>query len=272
MSSKTDLTNVIGAVVIAVATITLISIWTGGSDGSAVAITPAAQSPAAADTTTAPTDFQQRSRATIDAYLRDHDVKKLQIGAGTARHEGWLNTDIEPGDGLAFLDASKAFPIPDGVFHYVASEHVIEHLTFEQGTTMIAESYRILAPGGKVRIATPNLLRFIELFQPQRSDAATTFMNGKLRWHEWPREPSSPAIVLNLQLSSWGHKFTYDPATLEAALARAGFTSIQQFEMSASDDPVLKDFEARTTGVNAPTVRHETMVLQATKPDRKSTN
>ena len=268
MSRKPELSHIISTVVIAVATVTLVSVWFSDYGESHLISAPAVESQAPASDTAAVAGFKQQSRATIDAYLRSQGVKKLQIGAGTARHEGWLNTDIEPGEGLAFLDAAQPFPLPDDAFDYVASEHVIEHLSFAAGATMISESYRVLAPGGKVRIATPNLLRFIELFDQNRSDAATTFMAGKLAWHEWPKEPSSPAIVLNLQLSSWGHKFTYDPETLQAALARAGFTSIRQFEMSDSDDPVLNGFEARTTGVNAATVRHETMVIQATKPAR----
>ena len=266
MSRRPELSHIIAIVVIAVATVTLVSIWVSDYGESHLISAPAADAPAPQADTAAITDFKQRSRAVIDAYLAGQGVKKLQIGAGTARHDGWLNTDIEPGDGLAFLDASQPFPLPDGAFDYVASEHVIEHLSFTEGTTMLSESYRVLAPGGKVRIATPNLLRFIELFDKNRSEAAANFMAGKLAWHEWPKEPFSPAIVLNLQLSSWGHKFTYDPETLSAALARAGFTSIRQFEMSDSDDPVLDGFEARTTGVNAATVRHETMVIQAAKP------
>jgi predicted SAM-dependent methyltransferase len=268
LSRKLDLNHIIATVVIAVATVTLVSIWVADYGESHLISAPTDSAAAPAAATAAMADFKQRSPATIDAYLRQQGAKKLQIGAGTARHEGWLNTDIEPGDGLAFLDASKPFPLPDAAFDYVASEHVIEHLSFAEGTNMIAESYRVLAPGGRVRVATPNLLRFIELFEQNRSEAATTFMAGKLAWHEWPKEPSSPAIVLNLQLSSWGHRFTYDPPTLTAALTRAGFTAIQQFEMSESDDPVLHGFEARTTGVNAATVRHETMVIQATKPSQ----
>jgi predicted SAM-dependent methyltransferase len=259
---KFEISHIIATVVIIAAVITLASIWMGNVGESPPASAPANPPPALADTG----GFQQRSRELIEAYLSTQQIRKLQLGAGTARHEGWLNTDIEAGEGLAYLDASKPFPLPDGSIHYIASEHVIEHLSYEDGKVMLAESFRVLAPGGKVRVATPNLLRFIELFQKDLSEPARVFAEGKLAWHEWPKERPSAAIILNLQLSSWGHKFTYDPETLEAALGRAGFTSIQQFEMSESDDPVLQGFEARTTGVNAATVRHETMVLQATKP------
>ena len=209
--------------------------------------------------------FKHDSRATIDAYLRDQGVKRLQIGAGAARHEGWLNTDIEPGEGLAYLDASKPFPLPDGAFQYVASEHVIEHLTYQEAQVMIEESFRVLAPGGKIRIATPNLERLIALFDKHKSDEEKRYIAGKLAWHEWPKEAPSEAIILNLQMSSWGHKFLYDPATLRARLARVGFRSIKQFAMSESDDPVLDGFEARISGVNAEVNEYETMVLQAEK-------
>jgi predicted SAM-dependent methyltransferase len=265
MSRKLVLSQFLSSFVILFATVTLVTIWVSDYGESHVSGEPAGD----AQTTTADTaavDFKQRSGAIIDAYLRGQSVRRLQIGAGQARHDGWLNTDIEAGEGLAYLDASKRFPLADNSFHYVASEHVIEHLSYEEGKVMLAESYRVLAPGGKIRIATPNLLRFIELFQKNRNEAAANFAAGKLAWHEWPKEPSSAAIILNLQLSSWGHKFTYDPETLEFALAREGFTAISQFEMSDSDDPVLQEFEARTTGVHAGVIRHETMVMQATKP------
>jgi predicted SAM-dependent methyltransferase len=267
MSRKFDMMQIVSTVVIIVATVTLVTIWFSDYGESHVIGAPQSESqrPPNADGA-AVEDFKRRSRGVIDAYLREHKVRKLQLGAGNARHEGWLNTDIEAGEGLAHLDASKPFPLADGAIHYVASEHVVEHLSYEDGKVMLAESFRVLAPGGKVRIATPNLLRFVELFQKDTSEAATNFMAGKIAWHEWPQEPPSAAVVLNLQLSSWGHKFTYDPETLEAALARVGFTDIRQFEMSESDDPELKGFEARTDGVHAPVIRRETMVLQATKP------
>ena len=94
--------------------------------------------------------------------MRDNTVRKVQLGAGGSRLKGWLNTDIEPGaDGLAYLDATKRFPLDDGSVHYIFSEHVIEHLTYDEGKSMLAEAYRVLAAGGRMRVSTPDLMQFI---------------------------------------------------------------------------------------------------------------
>lgn len=215
--------------------------------------------------------FKDRSPAVIDTYLRQHQVRKLQIGAGSSRPPGWLNTDIEPGDGLAFLDATKRFPLEDESIHYIFSEHVIEHLTYDEGKAAMAEAYRVLAPGGRMRTSTPNLTRFIDLFSKDPSDDAKAFIVGKLQWHEWPTEPNSAAIILNLQMSSWGHKFMYDVATLGGALTRAGFRNVQEFEANLSNDPHLADLEQRDTGVNARWSAYETMSVEVEKPRRATT-
>jgi len=198
--------------------------------------------------------------------MRNEPIKRLQIGAGSSRRPGWLNTDIEPGDGLAYLDATKRFPFEDGSLHYIFSEHVIEHLTYDEGKFMMAEAYRVLAPGGKMRTSTPNLTRFIQLFDKNPSDEARAYIVGKMKWHEWPDEPNQAAIILNLQMSSWGHKFMYDLETLAAALTRAGFRNVRQFQQNISDDEQLRGLEERDGGVNERWNEYETMVVEVEKP------
>ena len=212
------------------------------------------------------TIFAWRSRATIADYVRQQPVRRLQIGAGTSRREGWLNTDIGIGEGLAYLDATEPFPLEDSSFNYVYSEHVIEHLPYEGGFNMLSESYRILVPGGKLRIATPNLLRFIDLFRDNTSEEARQYASGKLAWHGWPSHPTVASTILNLQLSSWGHRFVYDPETLKAALTRVGFEAIQEFGVGDSDDPHLQGLELRQGRIVAPLNAYETMIFQAVKP------
>lgn len=202
----------------------------------------------------------------INHYVRDHSLRKLQIGAGDNNLPGWLNTDYDPRRGQAYVDATKPFPFPDRFFNYVFSEHVIEHLTYEQGLAMLKECYRVLAPGGKVRIATPNLLKFVELFQDTKTDEMWRFMQRKIEYCDWPRTAPPECLMLNLELRSWGHQFVYDPRTLRDSLPRAGFRMIAEFLPGESDDPELRGVEIRHNLGEREMNDYETMVFQAVRP------
>jgi predicted SAM-dependent methyltransferase len=201
----------------------------------------------------------------IHAYLRDHTVRKVQIGAGAIDKAGWLNTDIEPGENEAYLDASGPFPLPDGSFQYVFSEHVIEHLTYEQALAMLKECHRVLAPGGKLRIATPNLIRFLDLFQAAKTGEAREYIRRKLEWHELPLTPEPETYILNVEMRAWGHQFVYTPGMLRASLEAAGFRDVREFGPGVSDDPELAGVEARANSDVQDINAYETMVFQAVR-------
>src|SRR5205823_4217702 len=99
--------------------------------------------------------------------------------------------------------------------------------------------YRVLAPGGKIRFATPNLIKYIQLFQEPQTDEIRSYLNRKLEVHGWPRSVEPELMVLNMEMRSFGHRFLYDPRTLSNRLTQAGFRMIAQFPPGESDDPQL---------------------------------
>src|SRR5688500_2440993 len=99
--------------------------------------------------------WRGRDRRLIETYFRTHGVKRLHLGCGGNILDGWLNCDLRPrSNEIVQLDATEAFPFPDEQFTYVFSEHMIEHVPFGDGAAMLAESYRVLRRGGKIRIST----------------------------------------------------------------------------------------------------------------------
>jgi predicted SAM-dependent methyltransferase len=203
-----------------------------------------------------------RSPALIEAYLKSHPVRKLQIGSGPNNLPGWLNTDLEPGEGQAFLDATEPFPLPDGSIHFVFSEHVIEHLTFEAGLGMLKECYRVSAPGGRIRIATPNLLTLVGLFRQDKPAEMTQYIQGKIDSFGWPKQPSRECIILNFELRRFGHQFVYDPETLRNSIRAAGFRLAGEFQPGQSDAPEFRGVDLRISHGSA----YETMTLEAERP------
>ena len=104
-------------------------------------------------------------------YLASHRPAKLHLGAGPNILAGWLNTDVEPkGIGVYYLDAGKPFPIQDQAFDYIFNEHLIEHFTYRDGLRVLQECYRVLKPGGAIRIATPDMDKIIGLRTKEKND------------------------------------------------------------------------------------------------------
>jgi len=181
----------------------------------------------------------------IEEYFNTHSVRKLQLGAGPSNPDGWLNSDIEPTKAQIYLDAAAPYPFADGSFQYVFAEHLIEHLTWEQGLAMLKECHRVLEPGGKIRIITPNLIKLVELLS--RDDAeAKEIMAATRRLFGWPDTPVMATYILNKVVREWGHQFIYDPTTLRKALALAGFREIKQYAVGSKTDPVFVKAEYRT--------------------------
>jgi predicted SAM-dependent methyltransferase len=137
---------------------------------------------------------------------------KLQLGCGPYIKEGFINYDLNPGPGGIVHDLTKPLPHPDNSVDLIFSEHFIEHITREQAVGLLKESYRVLKPGGKIRITTPDLRIITKDYLDRKID----------RWKGgW--EPATPAQMMNYGLTSWGHQFTYDKEELAMAFREAGF-------------------------------------------------
>ncbi|MSP40278.1 MAG: methyltransferase domain-containing protein [Deltaproteobacteria bacterium] len=189
--------------------------------------------------------FRFRDPGTIEQYLKSHSVRKLQLGAGSNNPAGWLNTDIEPEDKQVYLDATARYPFADGSLHYIFSEHVIEHVPWEAGIIMLRECYRVLAKGGKLRIVTPNLTKFVQLLNGTPDAEAQRFIDAKFRMGGVPVTPIPGIYILNRQVREWGHQFLYDPPTLRKSLELTGFKQISQYEINEKTDPVFQEVEIR---------------------------
>ena len=188
------------------------------------------------------------------------------LAAVTFSSRGWLNTDAFPRRrGVAYCNATKRFPFPDGTFSYVFTEHLIEHLPYRNGFHLLQEAYRVLRPGGILRIATPDLAKIIALTRPsvcalERDYLAysTEGIHGAM--------PASPCFVINNFVRAWGHQFIYDDETLRSAMTSSGFRDLQRREPGQSDVAALRGLERHGEVFPNPAFNDiETFVLEGCK-------
>jgi predicted SAM-dependent methyltransferase len=186
-----------------------------------------------------------RDPGTIQKYFATEPVKKLQLGAGGNNAEGWLNSDIEPQDGQIYLDVTSKYPFADGSFQYLFAEHVIEHVSWEGGLKMLRECFRVLGTGGKVRIETPDFMKFFYILTNKDDPEVKRFIAAGHYAFDWPDTPVGPAYAVNRSVRDWGHQFIYDADTLRRTFELAGFKNIRQVAMGEKTDPIFERVRLR---------------------------
>ena len=158
---------------------------------------------------------------------------------------------------------------------------------------MLRETCRVMKPGGRIRIATPDIRRITALMSEELDDlqreyvrwSVTTVMGlyadapSKLQQHrpEWALEaahvrrcfpdPSTDAacFVVNNFFRGFGHQFLYDERTLAAAMTEAGFERIERVEPGVSTDEHLRGIDAHATVIGERYNAFETLVLEGVR-------
>jgi predicted SAM-dependent methyltransferase len=169
-------------------------------------------------------------------------ARKLHIGCGTVKMDGWINIDanIRPGVTDLQLDITKGLPYEDNSCSLIYHEHVLEHLPVEAAVNFLQECYRVLQTGGTMRIAMPSLEFVIEKYSSE------DWRSGQ-DWLTWPEYQfiQTRAEMLNIALRWWGHQYLYDREELHRRLREAGFEKIKDVEWGISDLSELLNRETR---------------------------
>lgn len=205
----------------------------------------------------------------IKNYLKSNDIKKLQLGAGVTTLPGWLSTDIVPAsERVVYLDVTKPFPFNNDTFDYIYNEHIIEHISWHEGSLMLQECRRVLRPGGTIRIATPDLEVLIGLYNHPREPFNKEFINWITNRFLDGIDDCKASFVINNAFRNWGHQFLYDAELLEMAMQNVGFTNIQRYLPGKSDDENLCGIESHGKNVaNVDMAAFETMVFEGKCPE-----
>src|SRR5262249_17592784 len=83
----------------------------------------------------------------------------LNVGCGgnPVKSAEWYNIDLNRNAGEDYVcDAGRKLPFPDGRFKGIFSEHFLEHLPEDDAKIFLAECFRVLIPGGILRLSVPN--------------------------------------------------------------------------------------------------------------------
>lgn len=181
----------------------------------------------------------------LAAPLRRQDLAELGItgiefAAWKTAHPAGLGTDVvplrsphsatEPGQ-LVQVDGERYFiqhdirdplPLADASVDWVYAEHLIEHVPLPVAVGWLTEVRRVLAPGGVLRVTTPDLGRYVAAY----SGDGRFFTGHRRRLAAagvGPPMPARPAFMFNQLFYLYGHRWIYDLEELRYVLTAAGF-------------------------------------------------
>jgi predicted SAM-dependent methyltransferase len=176
---------------------------------------------------------ERRARALLEGHERLH----LHLGCGARACSGWVNIDAfeQPGLDLRW-DLRDPLPCADGSATLIYSEHVLEHLEYEDARRVLKELYRLLAPDGRLRLGVPDA----ELYMRAYAAGDHRFFD-KLRNIGNPATPlDTPVKVINQMFRMGGaHRFAWDFQTLAQQLQEAGFQVVERWSPGQASRPEL---------------------------------
>ncbi len=162
---------------------------------------------------------------------------KLNIGAGGVEIAGFTPIDRALG--------SEAYPLDyaDGSVDEIRASHILEHFPFADAPKVLADWVRVLRPGGRIRVAVPNLAWLGEHID----------------------DPKAPFYMMGGQTDGNDfHKSAYTEASLRQRMEDAGLHSIQPW-VSANTDCASLPVSLNLEGVKGESTNRLTMGSQKVK-------
>jgi predicted SAM-dependent methyltransferase len=165
---------------------------------------------------------------------------RVNLGCGYKPLDGWLNLDMARGEQVDIVwNLLCGLPFASDSCEVIFGEHVIEHVLKTDAGRLLAECYRVLQPGGVLRISTPDAERYL------RSYAS----DGEFLRHPAFEHPiDAPIDRVNIVMREFGqHLWVYDAELLMLMFRRAGFPTVVRQEFRRSSSPLMEhvDSEAR---------------------------
>ncbi len=98
--------------------------------------------------------YQHSERKRALKQMSIQPIKKIVVGAGGARFEGWIPTEQDVLNLLSESDWANYFK--GNTVDAILAEHVWEHLTPKESVIAAAHCFKFLKPGGYLRVAVPD--------------------------------------------------------------------------------------------------------------------
>ena len=154
---------------------------------------------------------------------------KLNLGCGNKFIPGFVHIDIIDAPHIDYINSidNLSFIKSDSV-ELIYASHVLEHFGRHEVLDVLKEWYRVIKPGGKLRLAVPDFEAVVDLYHQEGLKDGRSGLVG---------------LVCGGQRNEYDfHKIIFDEMYLTYLLELCGFTSIKRWDWRLTEHSSIDDF------------------------------
>ena len=183
------------------------------------------------------------------------ESKKIHFGSGNDIKLDFVNIDLNNAANI-FLDVRYDINIPDNSIEYIYSSHFVEHLEHKELLKHLKDCFRILEPGGTLRLGIPFFEKLFTNYYKKdfsRVNEIKSLLSDKF---EIPESLICYMDLINRGVYEFGeHKIVMDYIKIHNLLILSGFHKENISETDFIDDIDMLSRKNQTFYVEA--IKHQ---------------
>lgn len=153
---------------------------------------------------------------------------KLHLGCGKRYIPGFIHVDVKPAPHVDIVSLVEKLPMADATASLIYASHVLEHFGRFQFKSVLMEWFRILEPGGVLRLAVPDFAACATIYYEQGLVDGLSGVVG---------------LISGGQRDEYDyHKMIFDEPLLRDALLATGFREVRRWDWRTTEHYDVDDY------------------------------
>lgn len=153
---------------------------------------------------------------------------KLHLGCGPRLIPGFVHIDAQPAPHVDIVGPVERLPMEDNSVSLIYASHVLEHFSRKAYKDVLREWFRVLRPGGILRLAVPDFAACAAIYY---EDGLADGLSGLV------------GLIIGGQRNEHDfHKMIFDEAFLRRNLLDIGFKEVRRWDWRYTEHADIDDF------------------------------